>query len=397
MAWLTSCCPSLFSVREEEEMGSVNTPLLSPTGRRAFSRWLVAFILITVLHLVFFAAYSFLDIYALMTRDDDAPPWNDTASDPHCRGMTELPINIAIFFTAWNFFNFVLMGSWIIAFWVNYRAFQVTEVGPATQATLNRHRQVLRKVHPYLMLWLYVLLAVDSFGLATNAYYYRCLYQVEPFINVVFADVGLVFVDYLSLVIYPILFSGFMTEKPLRMVQTLSSPPSSSSGYSSLGPPSPESRGLITTKVGLYLLLFVVHALFYLAYWIIDLRVLFAGFAAGEGEFYKTYVFFFTGLNCLNFWILASWISTFAVGHFRGASIREALFENFAFFLLLLHYLLFTDAIGVALDAYQFNRVDTTNKFEFVVDFVLTAIDFFSIVFYPTILESFFPLVGHND
>ena len=394
--WIVSCCPSVFSLREEEELASVNAPLLAASTRRSFSRWMIAFILVTVVHLLYFAAYSFIDIYSLMTRDDDAPPWNDTSSDPHCHGITEIPISLAILYTAFHFFNFVLMGSWIIAFSVNYKAFQVTELGPSTQATLNRHRQVLKRVHPYLMLWLYILLAVDSFGLAINAYYYRCLYAVSPLVNQVFSDVGLVFVDYLSLVIYPILFSGFMTEKPLRAVQSLSS-----TTYSAISGPTsfsvqPEGQNLITAKVGLYLMLFVIHAIFYLAYWIIDLQVLFNGFSAEEGEFYKSFIFFFTALNCLNFWVLAAWISTFVVGHFRGASIREALFENFAFFLLL-HYLLFTDAIGVALDAYQYNRINSANKFEFVVDFFFAAIDLLCIVFYPTVLESFFPIVGHND
>jgi len=129
----------------------------------------------------------------------------------------------------------------------------------------------------------------------------------------------------------------------------------------------------------------------------VDLKILYEGFGTGDTDFYKSYVYFFTGLNCLNFWIIASWITTFVVGHFRGASIREALFENFAFFLLLLHYLLFTDAIAVALDAYQFNKIDSHRKFEFLVDFVLTTIDFLTIVFYPKILESFFPIVGHSD
>ena len=373
------CFPSL--TRDDlSEMNSVNTPLLASSSQKSFSRWTIAFILVTVAHLLLFGVYSGIDLYSLMTRVD-SPGENYTSEDPRCDGITEIPINLALFYTAFSFFNFVLMASWVIAFWVNYKTFQITELGPSTQAQINRLRQTMKKINPYIMIWLYAILAVDSFGLAVDAYYFRCLQTIPWKLPQLYTDFVLVFVDYLSLVIYPILFSGYMTERPLR----------------SLAEVVPEFRGLITNKVGLYLLLFVAHAAFYLAYWIVDLKILYEGFGTGDTDFYKSYVYFFTGLNCLNFWIIASWITTFVVGHFRGASIREALFENFAFFLLLLHYLLFTDAIAVALDAYQFNKIDSHRKFEFLVDFVLTTIDFLTIVFYPKILESFFPIVGHSD
>lgn len=401
--WCSSSSPDdeeAGSPHHPSELASLSTPLLSPAPPKTFNRWTSAFITVTFLHLLLFGLYGGIHLHGLMTREfipnpenprgqiiEGGGPRGGLVAPPGCEENGELPLNVELFYTAFSYFNFILMGSWIAAFWANAQAFQVSEIGPSTQASINRHKQAVRKIHPFIMTWLYVLLGVDSFGLAFNAYYFPCLSGATWKSYLVIVDFLLIFVDFLSLVIYPILFSGIMSERPLlRNLNT----------NGSFRSPGSEFRGLITSKVGMYLLLFVAHALFYLAYWIIDVGLLLGGLGE-ESEFYKSYVFFFTGLNAVNFWILASWIATFVVGHFRGASIKEALFENFGFFLLLLIYLLFTDSIAVALDAYQFSAADSHARYEFLVDFVLTAIDFLTIVFYPRILESFFPIVHHGD
>jgi len=144
-------------------------------------------------------------------------------------------------------------------------------------------------------------------------------------------------------------------------------------------------------RIGAYVLLFLVRSLLYFAFWIVDVVLLCSGDILVEERSTQIGMFIFTSMNCINFWIVTSWLSTLFLTYLRGANVMQALLNNFGFFFFLLHYLLFSDSLGLALDAAMYEIHSGGRTVHIWWNLLLALLGYLSIIFYPKIYR-FFPM-----